>query len=161
MENETRYKKLYEDSSDALMTIEPPDWKFTTGNRAALKMFRAHDLREFVAADPWKLSPEKQPDGRFSNEKAKEMINTALKDGFSLFDWVHRRIDGENFPANVLLTKMNMGGKSFVQATIRDVSEERRAAELIKERDLAEKMNKFMVGREVAMAELKKENEEL
>ena len=43
------------------------------------------------------MSPERQPDGRDSGEKAKEMIETAVREGFHFFEWTHKRIDGEDF----------------------------------------------------------------
>jgi len=35
---EEKYKILYETSSDAIMTLAPPSWKFTAGNPATVKM---------------------------------------------------------------------------------------------------------------------------
>jgi signal transduction histidine kinase len=71
------------------------------------------------------LSPEKQPDGRTSGVAALEMIGTAMREGSAYFEWTHRRIDGQEFPATVLLTRMELGGKRFLQATIRDISEQK------------------------------------
>ena len=78
-EDVTRYKLLYETSNDAIMTLAPPDWNFTSGNPATIKMFNAKDEKEFVATAPWKLSPKKQPDGQPSLGKAKKMIELKEK----------------------------------------------------------------------------------
>ena len=80
-----KYRHLYEKSRDAIMILEPPSWKFTAGNPAAIKMFKVKNEEEFVSCEPWKLSPERQPDGRASDEKAKEMIEKAIREGFNLF----------------------------------------------------------------------------
>lgn len=119
-----RYKALYLTSSDAITTIEPPDWKFTSGNPSAVKLFGAKDEKEFISFAPYDLSPETQPDGRKSNEKAKEMIEKALKNGSNLFQWTHKKYKGQDFPASVLLTKMTIDGKDILQTTVRDISKQ-------------------------------------
>jgi PAS domain S-box-containing protein len=161
-ENELRFKALFENSKDALMTIEPPSWKFSLGNPATLEMFMAKDEKEFSSVEPWKLSPERQEDGSFSIDKAKKMINIALRDGSIFFEWTHQRLNGEIFPATVLLTRISWGGKTFIQATVRDITKQKEQEKELNEKILElEKFNKMMVDREIKMTELKKEIEEL
>ena len=50
------------------------------------------------------------------------MIETAMREGSHFFEWMHKRIDGEEFPATVLLTRVEQAGKVIVQATIRDIT---------------------------------------
>jgi PAS domain S-box-containing protein len=40
---------------------------------------------------------------------------------------MHRRTDGKDFPATVLLTRVDLPGKQFIQATVRDVTEHKLA----------------------------------
>ncbi|MFH0878968.1 MAG: PAS domain S-box protein, partial [Lentisphaerota bacterium] len=80
-ESEEKFRSLFESSRDALMTLEPPSWAFTSGNPAAVEMFRAKSVAEFVSHTPVDLSAEQQPDGRASAEKSQEMINKARRDG--------------------------------------------------------------------------------
>lgn len=127
--SEDKYRGLFESSRDAIMTLEPPSWRFTSGNPATVKMFGVKDEAEFVSHGPWGLSPERQPDGRASVEKAKEMIETAMREGSQFFEWTHRRLEGEVFPATVLLSRMQSAGKVFLQATVRDITESKRAEE--------------------------------
>jgi PAS domain S-box-containing protein len=119
-ESEVRHRKLFESSRDALMTIAPPNWQLTSGNSAAITMFGCLDEADFVARDPWKYSPERQPDGRASDEKSKEMIEVAMRTGSHLFVWTYQRVSGEVFPASVLLSRVDIEGHSFLQATVRD-----------------------------------------
>ena len=132
-ESEERFRILFESSRDAIMTLEPPAWNFTSGNPAALAIFRAKSVQEFISFGPGRLSPERQPDGRASAEKAREMIEAAMRDGSRLFEWTHARTDGTEFPATVLLTRMEQGGKLFLQATVRDITEQKRAHEALRE----------------------------
>ncbi|MGA2060233.1 MAG: ATP-binding protein [Thermoguttaceae bacterium] len=122
-QSEERYRIIFESSSDAVMTLAPPSWKFTHGNPAAVKMFGVKDEAEFTTLGPWQVSPEVQPDGRPSAEKAMEMLETAMRKGSHFFEWTHRRLNGEDFPTTVLLTRMELAGQALLQATVRDISE--------------------------------------
>ncbi|MCX5716626.1 MAG: PAS domain S-box protein [Candidatus Omnitrophica bacterium] len=128
-----RYKLLFETSSDAMMTVAPPGWKFTSGNPAAIKMFRVKDEKDFTSQDPGELSPEFQPDGKPSRIKSIEMINTAMEKGSYFFEWTHKRVTGEEFPATVLLSRISQGGKTYLQATVRDITADKQASQKIKE----------------------------
>ena len=87
--SEARYRTLFETSHDALMTIAPPSWRFTSGNPATIAMFGVRDEADFMSHAPWQYSPERQPDGRDSADKAKEMIETAVREGSHFFEWTH------------------------------------------------------------------------
>jgi PAS domain S-box-containing protein len=90
--SEEKYRGLFEVTRDAIMTLDPPYWKFASGNPAALKMYGASNEKEFVSYGPWELSPERQPDGRMSAKKAMAMIETAMREGSNMFEWMPRRI---------------------------------------------------------------------
>ncbi len=127
LESENRHTIAFEQSRDVIVTVGPPSWNFSSGNPAAVRVFGASDVSEFMTCSPGDLSPEHQPDGRLSTEKAREMIETALRDGTNYFEWVHQKMDGTNFPSTVLLTRMQTGGQDFVHAVIRDDTERKRA----------------------------------
>ena len=129
--SEENYRSLFEGSRDAIMTLEPPSWTFASANPATVEMFGAKSAEDFLTHGPFDLSPEHQPDGRASAGKAAEMIETAMREGSHFFEWTHKRISGEEFPATVLMTRMELGGKSFLQATVRDISEQKRADEAV------------------------------
>ena len=128
-DNEEKYRVLFESSRDAIMTLAPPEWRFTAGNPAAIKLYGARGEREFVAAAPWTLSPEYQPDGELSSVKAPRMIATAMERGSHFFEWTHKKFNGEEFFATVSLTRMIFGGQTLLQATVRDITERKHAEE--------------------------------
>jgi len=139
-ESEKKFRNLFESSRDAIMTLEPPSWKFTSGNQATVEMFGARNAEEFSSLGPWNVSPERQPDGRDSALKAKEMIEKAMHDGSNFFEWTHKRLGGADFPATVLLTRMEQGGKKILQATVRDISAQNKAeAAVLEEKKKLEK----------------------
>ena len=122
MQSEERYRSLFETSHNAIMTLSPPDWRFTSGNSAMLETFGLEDETQFLSLQPWQLSPEFQPDGQLSAKKAREMIEIAVEKGSNFFPWTHKRFDGEEFSATVQLKRVDLGDKFFLQATVRDVT---------------------------------------
>lgn len=142
------YRALFDSTNDAIMTLEPPTWKFTRANLATLRMFGCASNEQFESLPPWELSPERQPDGQLSGDKAKAMIMKAMQEGKNFFEWQHRRYQGEEFPATVLLTKLTLGDKEFLQAIVRDISAEKEVKVKLKEqtdenKDLRDEINKL------------------
>jgi PAS domain S-box-containing protein len=113
---------LFDGSRYAMMTLAPPSWKFTIANPAALQLFGVSSVAEFISLGPWGVSPEWQPDGRASSEKAAEMIATAMSEGSNFFEWEHKRLGGGPFHADVQLTRIEAEDEVFLQATVRDIT---------------------------------------
>lgn len=130
-ESERRYRALFDGAKDAMMILEPPHWQFTTGNPAVFEIFGVNSLDQFINLRPWELSPEYQPDGVPSKEKALAMIEKAMSQGSNFFEWVHKRYNGENFLATVLLNRINVADKVFLLATVRDISRHRKTEEAL------------------------------
>lgn len=122
LESEEKNRLLYETSSDAIMTLDPPSWKFTSGNLAIRKMFGVKNEKEFITLGPWDLSPKYQPDGQLSSVKAKQMIAKAMTEGSNYFEWMHKKLHGEDFFATVLLNRVYFKGKFILQARVQDIS---------------------------------------
>ncbi|MGZ4831685.1 MAG: PAS domain S-box protein, partial [Terriglobales bacterium] len=137
--SEAKYRRLFENSRDALLTVGPPSWRFTSGNPAAVRMFRTKSGEDFLSYGPSDVSPERQADGRASAERNKEVIETALREGFHSFEWTFRRLDGEEFPGDVLLMRLEDGEEVSIQGSIRDITDRKRyETELLKTKEAAE-----------------------
>jgi PAS domain S-box-containing protein len=128
-----KHQMLFEGSRDALMFLSPLSWRFTSANQSALKMFGVSSLAELYKLGPWDVSPALQPDGKPSSEQAQEALAIAMREGSYFFEWLHQRLDGTPFFANVLLTRIGEGENLFVQATVRDISERKQAIEALKQ----------------------------
>ena len=117
-----QFHVLFEMSGDAhtLLTL---DKGFVGGNRAAAVMFGCADVEQLTTMAPSELSPDFQPDGRRSDDKARQFIEFALERGSHQFEWLHRRVDGTLFHADILLTRLSAGGRRVIQATVRDISD--------------------------------------
>ena len=119
------FRSLFANSADAYLLIE--DNLFVDCNQAAVEMLRAASRQQVLASHPAQLSPAHQPDGRPSAEKAEEMIAIALRQGSQRFEWIHRRLDGEEFPVEVLLTPITAGSRQVIFTVWRDVSARKRS----------------------------------
>lgn len=120
LENQQKMHALFEGSHDAL-TITSEDGRFFDCNSMALKLFGVKSRKEFSELHPSDLSPVYQPDGNMSYSKAMEHINKAFLTGSSRFEWIHRKLNGEEFPAEVMLSAFEFSGKRFLHASIRDI----------------------------------------
>jgi len=128
--SEERFRRLFNSAHDAFMTISPPKWNFTSGNPAMLQMFGVNNVQEYLALHPTDVSPIKQPNGKSSADEAKKHIEKALEEGSNFFEWTHKRINGEEFPATVLLTRVQVKDETFIQATVRDITDRKKEEEL-------------------------------
>lgn len=135
-ESERKFRSLYEATSDAVMLLD--EVGFFDCNRATLEIFGCQEKEQLIGKCLPEFSPPFQPNGEDSGRMAKERISTALQTGNCRFDWLHRRLDGSEFPAEVLLTAMEIGGQKVLQAVVRDITDRKRDEEEIKA-SLAEK----------------------
>jgi len=129
--SEMKYRTLYDSSRDAIMVLSPGEG-FLSGNPSAVELFGCEDEAEFTSCSPIDLSPEFQPDGQPSAVKVREVMALAMEKGSHFFEWKHCRVDGSEFYATVLLTRMQLEGKTLLQATVRDVTDQRLAAEALR-----------------------------
>jgi two-component system, chemotaxis family, CheB/CheR fusion protein len=122
---EQKYRTLYEGSLDAHVVSEISeggcDLCFVDCNHAALDLLKM-TRDQLLAADAVGLSPERQPDGRLSREKAGEMIAQCLAKGHLRFNWVHRRATGESFPVEITMAVYHERGKTFLHSVWRDLT---------------------------------------
>ncbi|MFW5770151.1 MAG: response regulator [Spirochaetota bacterium] len=124
-ESEERYHMIYQASPDAIMLLTREG--FIDCNNATLKIFNVSTRHEFTSLHPADLSPEKQPDGADSLEKASEMIEQAYREGSNKFEWVHKRMNGEEFYTEVILAAFVFRQQNMLQATVRDISDRKKA----------------------------------
>lgn len=104
--------------------------RFVDANRTAAVMFGLESERAAIGLTPWQLSPERQPNGRPSEDVARERILAAARDGGLTFEWLHKRADtGETFPAEVDLSSLSTDGTTLALALVHDVTVRKRAEE--------------------------------
>lgn len=166
--SENKFRTLFETTSDAVMLFDKNG--YIECNNATLNVFGCPTKEEFLSKQPWECSPEFQPNGEVSKDAAKDKISEAIKNNKNSFEWMHTRLNGENFPSEVLLTSMILNGQRVVQAVVRDISERKKneeelnkyrshLEELVKER--TKELQKEISVRKRAEKKLLKLNEEL
>lgn len=137
IESEHKYKALFESANDAIFLMDT--YQFIDCNNPTLEMFGC-SREEIIGKTPVMFSPEFQLDGKTSAESAKEKIKKAFRNGYARFEWVHKKLDGTTFLAEVSLSQLELKGETYLQAIVRDISIRKKAEEEIiqKEKGLRE-----------------------
>ncbi len=126
-ESEERFRILFDNSPD-------PSWIIKNGlfedcNLSAIRALKYGSKEELVSIHPSKISPEFQPDGLNSRQKADEFMRQALIQGVLRFEWTHLRKDETELPVEVTLASLTLHGESAIFCQWRDISEKIKAEE--------------------------------
>ena len=82
-------------------------------NEKTREFFGLSDKGEFLNRYG-ELSPEFQPCGTRSTEKARAMAARALKDGSTRVEWLHKGLDGELMPVDTTLVRLKRDGRDVI-----------------------------------------------
>ena len=115
---------------DAIFLMDSES-NFLDCNLAALKLYNVDSKKQFLALNPIELSPTYQIDGELSSQKADEMIDQTMKNNYQFFEWRHKKFDGQEFDASVLLSWVEIDDLNVLQGTVRDISDQKRAQKML------------------------------
>ena len=124
-DSEEKYRQLFERSEDPMWVIY--DNVFMLANRAAAQLLGYDSEQQLHNIHPSALSPEFQPDGMSSADKARQMISLAYRNGYHRFEWEHKKRNGEVFPVEVSLTRIPYEQHDALYCVWRDISDNKRA----------------------------------
>ncbi|MCK5051594.1 MAG: PAS domain S-box protein [Candidatus Cloacimonetes bacterium] len=119
-EFEKRYRKLFESSTDAVILQDKNG--LIDCNNAALKLLgytKKDELLNLKLAD---VSPLMQANNKPSRETSEKYYNQILKNGNMKFEWILKKKNGKIFTAEIWLSSFELNGKSFIQATMRELT---------------------------------------
>jgi PAS domain S-box-containing protein len=123
IETTAMFRALFDGEPDAIVLIGDQNFGFTDCNPAAVTLFGYKDVWDFCSRTIGELSPDLQPDGQNSVDLAGIRIKTVLQKGTHRFEWMHRKLDGTLFPAEVILSAIPYRQGMALQGVIRDISE--------------------------------------
>ncbi|UCG71253.1 MAG: response regulator [Chromatiales bacterium] len=125
-----RFRLLFEQSFDAHLIFD--DNGIVDCNEAAVRLLRYDDKEDLLSHHPSEFSPEFQPDGRRSDEKSLEVDETARRLGHHLFEWMHRKKDGEEFLVEVSMTPVELEGKTAMLGVWHDLTERKQTEDALR-----------------------------
>jgi PAS domain S-box-containing protein len=120
---EIKYRTLFESSNDAIILID--NNRFFDFNNITINLFQCNK-DYLIGKEPHELSPEIQPDGQNSQKKIKELFLKVILGESQIFDWQHRRPNGEIFDVSMSLNLMEIENIKYIQAVLRDISESKK-----------------------------------
>jgi len=132
-ESEERLRVLYEGSADPILLMEND--AFIDCNKSAQILLGLQSRDQIRNVRPSEISPEYQPDGRRSDEKAADMIATTIDQGNHLFEWEHIAADGRHIIVEVMLTVVMHNHKPIMHVVWRDLSRLHSALMELQKRD--------------------------
>jgi diguanylate cyclase (GGDEF)-like protein/PAS domain S-box-containing protein len=123
IERDLKYQAIFENAADGIFLMQGE--RFVDCNPSTLTMF-ACTREQIINQSLYKFSPQNQPDGRNSKEKALEYIDAALAGKSQRFEWTHLKADGTPFEAEVRLTRVDLYDRMHILASVRDISEQKK-----------------------------------
>jgi PAS domain S-box-containing protein len=119
-ESEAKFRVLFEASSAGVMLHD--ETQYLEVNPAAARILGYASPVELVGKNPRDTSPPTQPGGEDSDTLARRHIADCLARGSTRFDWVARHVSGRDVPLEVILTRIEWGGRQIIQAVLHDIS---------------------------------------
>ncbi len=104
-EEKNKFQNIFYKASDGISILT--DGVFTEGNDAFVRLLGYKTKKQTFNLTPSQLSPEYQPDGQSSLDKSVLMMKIAKEHGANNFEWVHKRADGTEFWADIMLTDIS------------------------------------------------------
>lgn len=110
---------MFANTLDAYLLIK--DGIIIHCNSAAELFFRVNK-NLLLGNTPVVISPEKQPDGNFSEYLVKQKLEEAFIKGSVKFEWLHKRFDETQFYTEIVLTHIKISDNDYIIAACRDIT---------------------------------------
>ena len=128
-ESEAYNKVLFADSRIPLVVLDPQSGTFVDCNQAAVRIYHLQTREEVLGLSPIDVSAPTQYDGRASEVASREYIQQTLQTGSQIFEWRHRRPDGQEWDAEIHLMAFKHGDQTLLQFSMEDITERKQAEE--------------------------------
>jgi PAS domain S-box-containing protein len=121
-ESEANFRLLFDDAPDAYLIMSLETARVLACNHASERMLRG-GRAQIVGLTPDQLSPPTQADGRTSLESVPEKIKAAVDTGYNRFEWIHRRLDGDDFWVEVSVALGRYQGSQVLFVAWREIGQ--------------------------------------
>ncbi|MCL2604764.1 MAG: ATP-binding protein [Defluviitaleaceae bacterium] len=122
------------DTSPICAQIWDRDLSTIDCNMAGVKLYGFKDKKEYIERFISCCSPEYQPCGRRSDEKAVALVHQAFEEGIVRFDWMHKMPDDDiMIPADVTLVRSVYKDQEIVIGYTKDMREQNALMDKLKE----------------------------
>ena len=126
-ESETKYRTFFENSQDPMLILK--NGIFVDCNLASVVLLGYENKNSVIGSNPADLSPQHQPDGEKSSNKARTLIQLTHSQGSHRFEWEHERKDGSSFPVEISMTALPSPKEKTFLCVWRDISDRKHAEE--------------------------------
>ena len=120
-----RLTKLMMDATPICSMLWDENLNIFDCNEESVKLFKMKNKKAFIDSF-FDLSPEYQPDGQLSREKAIQCINKTFVIGRHTIEWMHQLLDGTPIPCEMTLIRVKNGSGDIIAAYARDLREHNR-----------------------------------
>jgi len=125
-ESEAKFRALFDLANDAIFMLL--DGKYVDCNAKGQEMYgRTRD--QILGRMPDDFAPPIQPDGLSSQVKGLSIFYKVLNGEPQFFEWLSCLPDGTPLHTEVSLNRLEIAGKIYIQAIVRDINERKRADE--------------------------------
>lgn len=139
-EQKAIYEKLVQNSPEGYVLLE--DGNIRDFNAAALNNLSLMQLHTLSGKAFDDFDPFYQPDGQFSKQKKRQLIERCHEKGSVRFEWLFKRPDSSVFWADVFMTSFVLERQTLLHVAWRDISEQKQLqTEFMTAKEAAEAAN--------------------
>jgi len=135
--------KLLLDKTPLAVHLWNRDLQLFDCNEEALRLFNAPDKEEYLS-EFYDRAPVYQSNGYRTRDLAPIYLNQAFDEGYLNFEWTYQTLDGETWPADITLVRVEYGDDYAVAAYSRDLTEHKR---MMQELEQANELNKVQLAK--------------
>ncbi len=112
---------LFERLPDAFLLVDDASGTLDAANEAACRLLAGTRV-QLLGLNLYRISPPLQPDGTPSPEAILPIIAICRQQGYHQFEWVHRRLTGSDFWAEVTVQTLQLDGRLSAFVALRDIT---------------------------------------
>ena len=124
LEQKGVFETLFNKSHDGILLTKHK--KIIDCNKSMYSMYGYRKKEDFINIKASSLFPKFQEDGRDSMEKLEEFIEVAREKGFNEFEFLAKRVDGQEFWIDITITKIILDGISIGYFVFKDIDKRKK-----------------------------------